>query len=86
MALDPPQVCLGLHMLPWTVHLQQTSGGSVAQPNASVPGLRHKHTESAQKESAVHEPNFDLYKEAKKKKTAPEESNYVNLLDVNIFC
>lgn len=22
----------------------------------------------------------------KKKKTAPEESNYVNLLDVNIFC
>ena len=50
MALDPPQVCLGLHMLPWTVHLQQTSGGSVAQPNATVPGpQQHKHAQSALK-------------------------------------
>lgn len=48
MALDPPQVCLGLHMLPWTVHLQQTYGGSVAQSNATVPEL-HQHKESAQK-------------------------------------
>lgn len=76
MALDRPQVCLGLHMLPWTVHLQQISGGSVAQPNVTVPGLQQdKRTQSAQ-----------ILICTGKQKTAPEESNYVNLLDVNIFC
>lgn len=73
-ALDPPQVCLGLHMLPWTVHLQQTSGGSVAQPNTTVTGLKQdKHTQST-----PHKSNFDLYKKA-----AQKETNYENLLDVN---
>lgn len=39
MAPDLPQVCLGLHMSPWPVSLQETSGGSVARPNVSVSGL-----------------------------------------------
>lgn len=42
--LGLPQVCLGLHMLPWTGHLQQTSGGSVAQPRATVSGSTAKQT------------------------------------------
>lgn len=57
MALDLLQACLGLHMLPWTVHLEQTSGGSVTQPIATLPGVQH--TKSSQ-----HEPNFDLHKKA----------------------
>lgn len=53
MAFDTPKVYGRLHMLHWIVHPQQTSGGSVAQLNATVPGLQHdKHTQSVQKWSA----------------------------------
>lgn len=36
MAVDLPRVCLGLHMLPWTVHPQQMSGDSMAWLTATV--------------------------------------------------
>lgn len=49
MAPDLPQVCLRLHMSAWTVHPQQTSGDSVAKPDATVTGLQQtKHTPSVQ--------------------------------------
>lgn len=68
MSLDLPQVCLGLHMLLWTVHLQQALGGSVALPNATVPGLQDKATyincENTSARARQHEPNI-LHKKAK---------------------
>ncbi len=48
MAPDLPQVCLRLHMSAWTVHPQQTSGDSVAKPDATVTGLQQtKHIKCA---------------------------------------